>query len=138
MADHPVAAAYAGVLLFVIGLGIGGGTLEMHRRQTERMAGWAHAGGTVVDVVHGRPLIAFSLPSGDRVSFTAVAAPQREYSISESVPVLYRPDNPTDAAIDPLSARLLRNSIAAGASMVLMALGAYVAWYARRRWEAQL
>ena len=140
MSDHPLGAAYAGVFLFIIGLAIGLGALEINRRERDRLQGWLRADGTVVALLSGanatRPQVAFSTANGDRVSFTLLQSGGRQYVIGERVPVLYRPEQPGDARLDPRTARWTRNALAAGASLILMALGAYVAWYARQ-WDAR-
>ena len=140
MADHPIGAAYAGVFLFIIGLAIGVGSLEINRRERERLQGWLRADGTVVALLAGangtRPQIAFNAANGERVSFTLVQSGGRQYVVGERVPVLYRPEEPGDARLDPRTARWTRNALAAGASLILMALGGYVAWYARQ-WDAR-
>ena len=133
MSEHPLAAAYAGIFLFIVGLVIGGGTLEMQRRQREAWEGWQRAEGTVVDLLNGRPLVAFTAPSGDRVNFTIREIRGRALSVSDRVPILYPPEDPSRAVVDPGTLLRTRNLVAGGASLGLMALGAYVAWYARRR-----
>jgi hypothetical protein len=139
MADHPVGAATAGILLFVIGLGIGGGAIEIDRRGREQFPGWLAAPGTIVAASSassspsGRPLIAFTTATGDRVSFTARAGAMPQGRTGDTVPVLYPPDEPTAAIVDPRQRRWMRDALLAGASLILMALGAYVAWYARNR-----
>jgi len=141
VSEHPVTAASAGVFLFIVGIAIGVGALEVSRRESERLQGWQRAEGTVVEMLRGspsdprlRPLIAFSTSSGERVSFTP-KADARSPALFErdTVTVLYRPDDPTTAVIDRPGARWTRNIVAAAASLALMTLGAYVAWYARRR-----
>ena len=138
MSDHPVAAAYAGVFLFIIGVAIGVGALEINRRERDRNEGWLRADGTVVALLAGtngtRPQVAFSTPNGERVSFTLQQSRDRQYVIGESLPVLYRAEQPQEARLDPRTARWTRNALAAGASLILMALGGYVAWYARQ-WD---
>ena len=143
MADHPVGAAFAGVVLFVVGLGIGGGALEMNRRERQQFSGWIHTQGTVVPLPgaadtaasgHG-PLVAFTTAAGERVSFTAAsgAAGKRQ---SGTVPVLYPAGQPMAAIVDPRGRRWTRNAGLTVASLFLMILGAYVAWYARQ-WDAR-
>ena len=140
MADHPVAAAYAGVLLFIIGVAIGVGALEINKRERDRLQGWLRADGTVVALLAGangtRPQVAFSSASGERVSFTLLQSSGRQYVIGEEVAVLYRADQPGEARLDPRTTRWTRNALAAGAALILMALGGYVAWYARQ-WDAR-
>jgi hypothetical protein len=48
------------------------------------------------------------------------------------VDVLYRPDLPSEAVVDRPRARWARNGLLGGLAIAVMALGAYVAWYARR------
>ena len=133
VSEHPVAAAYAGVFLFIVGLVIGGGTLEMQRRQREAWDGWQRAEGTVVDLLNGRPLVAFTAASGDRVNFTIRQVRGRALSVSDRVPILYPAEDPSRAVVDQGTLLRTRNLVAGGVSLGLMALGAYVAWYARRR-----
>jgi hypothetical protein len=140
MADHPLGAAYAGVFLFIVGLAIGLGSLEINRRERDRLQGWLRADGTVVALLAGangtRPQVAFNAATGERVSFTLQHAAGRQYVVGERLPVLYRAQQPEEARLDPRTARWTRNALAAGASLILMALGAYVAWYARQ-WDAR-
>src|SRR5947209_2205285 len=116
MADHPVGAAFAGVVLFVVGLGIGGGALEMNRRERQQFSGWSHTQGTVVRLPgaagtaafgHG-PLVAFTTAAGERVSFTA--APGAAGRQSGTVAVLYPAGQPTAAIVDPRRRRWTRNA----------------------------
>jgi hypothetical protein len=140
---YPLRAAFAGVLLFVVGLGIAGNLLRVSRQDQERLSGWSRANGTVVELLKRRtaegdvtvPLIAFTTPSGDRVSFTAatVNAGPPLY-VNAPVKVLFRLENPQEAMIDTSSRRWTRNALAGAAAVLLMALGGYVAWYASR-WE---
>ena len=143
MAAYPLRAAFAGVLLFVLGLGIASATYQINRREQDRLEGWLRADGTVVEVLKRRtiegdkpvPLVAFTTASGERVSFTGNPGPGRdaEYYINAPVKVLYHPDHPQDALVDTRG-RLTRNALGAAGAVVLMALGGYVAWYASR-WE---
>jgi hypothetical protein len=143
MAAYPLRAAFAGVLLFVIGLGIAGGTLQVNRLEWDQLRGWRRADGTVVELLKRRtmdgevlvPLVAFKTASGDRVSFTlSEPGPDSPYYINAAVKVLYHPDHPQDALIDTRSRRWTRNALAGTAALILLALGGYVAWYASR-WQ---
>lgn len=140
MSDHPLGAAYAGIFLFIIGVAIGVGALEINKRERDRLQGWLRADGTVVALLAGangtRPQVAFSAANGERVSFTLQQSSGRQYVIGERAPVLYRADQPGEARLDPRTTRWTRNALAAGASLILMALGGYVAWYARQ-WDAR-
>lgn len=140
MSDHPVAAAYAGVLLFIIGVAIGVGALEINKRERDRLQGWLRADGTVVALLAGangtRPQVAFSAANGERVSFTLQQSSGRQYVVGQGVPVLYRAEEPGEARLDPRTTRWTRNALAAAAALFLMALGGYVAWYARQ-WDAR-
>jgi Protein of unknown function (DUF3592) len=143
MAAYPLRAAFAGVLLFVIGLAIAGGAYQVNDREREQLRGWRRADGTVVELLKRRtidgdvlvPLIAFTTASGERVSFTANPAGQDSpYYINGAVKVLYHPDHPQDARIDTSARRWTRNALAVGGALILLVLGGYVAWYASR-WE---
>jgi hypothetical protein len=79
-----------------------------------------------------RAMIAFKTPSGDHINFTARPAMFYRLKSGDAVPVIFPPFNPTHAAVDPARARLWRNIVAGIASVVLIGLGGYVAWYARR------
>jgi hypothetical protein len=128
---NPLGAVAAGILMFVIGLVIGGFAIELARSDQERLAAAWRAQGTVTGELNGRPLVAFTLPNGDRVSFTATSVARNEYRVGHAVDVLYRPDLPSDAVIDRPRARWTRNALLGVAAAAMMALGAYVAWYAR-------
>jgi hypothetical protein len=142
MAVYPVRAAFAGILLFVIGLGIGGGVLRLNLQDQERLRGWRRADGTVIELLKRRspdgdvsvPMIAFKTAAGERVSFTASDAQRGStYYIADAVKVLYHPDHPQDALIDTSARRWTRNTLAGAATLILLGLGGYVAWYASRR-----
>lgn len=143
MPAYPLRAAFAGALLFVLGLGIAGGLLRVNQQDQERLSGWGRVDGTVVELLKRRspegditvPLVAFTTASGDRVSFTAAADRKGPpLYVDAPIKVLYRLENPQDALIDPSARRWTRNALAGGAALILMALGGYVAWYASR-WD---
>src|SRR5829696_4905152 len=108
MPAYPLRAATAGVLLFVIGLAIGGGAWQVARQESARLEGWHRADGTVVELLKRRttdgevlvPLIAFTSASGDRISFTAPPNRSAPSYITGTVKVLYHPSHPQDATID--------------------------------------
>ena len=135
--EHPFTAAYAGVLLVILGLGMGVYVWELNRRETDQITGWERATATVSTVfgsgANTRAMVSFKTPSGDRINFTARPAMFFRLKPGDAVPVIYPPFNPTRAAIDPARARLWRNVLAGVASTILIILGAYVAWYARGR-----
>jgi hypothetical protein len=141
MRAYPLRAAFAGTLLFVIGLAIAGGVYQVNRQEQEQLRGWRRAEGTVVELLRRQsaagevvfPLVSFMTASGERVSFTAKPGDSPRY-VEDTVPVLYHPDHPQDALIDARARRWTRNGLAAGAALLLLALGGYVAWYASR-WE---
>ncbi len=117
--------------------------LRINQQDQERLRGWSRADGTVVELLKRRtvegditvPLIAFTAPSGDRVSFTAATKTTgAPLYINAPIKVLYRLDNPQEALIDTSARRWTRNALAGGAAVLLMALGGYVAWYASR-WQ---
>ena len=140
MAGYPLRAAFAGVLLFVLGLGIAGGVWRINDEEQDRLRGWRRADGTVVELLKRRtadgdmpiPLIAFTTASGERVSFTVATGISAPYYVDTAVKVLYHPDRPQDAMIDTSARRWTRNALAGGAALILICLGAYVAWYASR------
>lgn len=139
MAEYPVRATLAGILLFVIGLAIAGSTVLTERRERERRDAWIAVSGTVVDMLPGpangspRPVVSFDTPEGERVRFTPVGrSTWRTPKVGDTVPVIYPFGLPTEAHIDPRSIRWTRVGIAIGAALVLMVLGGYVAWYAGR------
>lgn len=143
MPAYPLRAAFAGILLFVIGLAIASGAYQVNQREQEPFRGWRGADGTVVELLNraspeGRvlvPIIAFTTASGERVSFTAPAGSREHpYYVHASVRVTYHPDHPQDARIDMRTRRWTRNALAVGAALLLLALGGYVAWYASR-WD---
>ena len=139
MAEYPVRATLAGVLLFVIGVAIGGGAYENYRRERERLLAWVQAEGEVVQLLttsagKSRPVVGFKTNSGDRIRFTAAGpAANRVYTIGDRVTVLYPAADPTAARIDTPAIRWARSVYAGIGSVILMALGAYLAWYARQR-----
>ncbi len=59
MSEHPLKAASAGILLFIIGLAIAGGVDHVNRQEQEQLRGWRRADGTVVELLK-RPS-----PNGD-------------------------------------------------------------------------
>ena len=140
MAEYPVRATLAGVLLFVIGMAIAGSTVISERRERERRSVWAEATGTVVDMLSGpangspRPVVSFETPEGERIRFTPIGhSSWRTPKVGDAVPVVYPIGLPNEARIDPRSIRWTRLGIAIGAALALMVLGGYVAWYAQRR-----
>ena len=104
---------------------------EQARAEQDRVAASARADGTVTGHLNGHPQIAFSLPSGDRVSFTAVEIGGDGYPVGKRVDVLYRMDLPSEAVLDRPHARWTRNGLIGLLSLGAMALGAYISWYAR-------
>ncbi len=139
MSEHPVRATLAGLLLFVIGLAIGGGAFESFQRERERLGGWQRTDGEVVQLITGtagaaHPVIGFTAAGGDRIRFTAMGSlGKREYQLGDRVPVLYPLTDPSGARIDQPLLRWARSAYAGTGALVLMFMGAYVAWYARRR-----
>ncbi|PYR95064.1 MAG: hypothetical protein DMF84_03490 [Acidobacteria bacterium] len=141
VSEHPLGATFAGVLLFVIGLGIAGGVYQIDVKERRLRRGWVRAEGTVVQVVKRQtadgpvfaPLIVFQADSGARVSFTArVSKESQQHAIGEKIAVLYPPQEPEHAEIDYAHRRLIRNLLAAAGALVLLALGGTVAWQASR------
>jgi Protein of unknown function (DUF3592) len=135
--EHPLTAAYAGVLLAILGIGMGVYVWEMNRREADQISGWERTTATVTTVfgsgANTRAMMSFKTPAGDRINFTARPAMFYRLKAGDSVRVIYPPFNPTHAVVDPSRARLWRNVVAGCASAILIGLGAYVAWYARGR-----
>ena len=140
MPEYPVRATLAGVLLFIVGLAIGGSAVITELRDRERREAWVQVNGTVVDSLPGpadgspRPVVSFDTPEGERIRFTPMGrSTWRAPNVGDTVPVMYPVGLPDQARIDPRSIRWTRTGIALGASLVLMALGGSVARYAYRR-----
>jgi len=135
--ERPLTAAYAGVLLLILGLAMGVYVWELNRREAEQITGWERTTGSVTTVFGSgsstRAMVSFKTPSGDRINFTARPAVFYRLKPGDVVPIIYPPFEPTHAAIDPAIARRWRNIVAGCASAILVALGGYVAWYARGR-----
>jgi hypothetical protein len=140
---HPLAATVAGLVLFVAGLLIGIGAIEADRTERERRVGTLQAEGIVIAQIKQSsansatfaPLVAFTTSSGERVTFTARDVDGTSAGMGSTLPVLYHAGNPADARIDRTVRHRVATAIAGAASVLLIALGAYVAWYARR-WQA--
>jgi Protein of unknown function (DUF3592) len=128
---NPMGAVAAGILIFVLGLSVGIWTIEQARAEQERLAASARTDGTVTSHLNGHPVVSFSLPGGDRVSFTETNAGSGGYPVGREVDVLYRTDLPSNAVIDRPHARWMRLALLGALSAVVMAFGGYVAWYAR-------
>ena len=137
MADRSMRAALAGVLLSVIGLAIGIGAFENYRRDRERFQGWTRTNGEVMQLLQAssgtRPIVSFTAADGTRIRFTALVPRGSSYKAGDTVTVVYPPDDLSAARIDSAFVRLARPMFAAAGSIVLMALGGYVAFYARKR-----
>jgi hypothetical protein len=132
-----VTAAYAGVLLVILGIGMGAYVWEQNRREADQIAAWQRTSG-IVSTVFGsgantHAMVSFTIPSGDRINFTARPAFFYRLKQGDTVPIIYPTFEPTHAVIDPARARFWRNVLAGIASAVLIGVGAYVAWYARGR-----
>ena len=139
MAQYPVRATLAGVLLFVIGVAIGGGAYENYRREQDNLLAWVRVDGEVVQLEttaegRSRPVISFKTNSGDLIRFRPAARDNTaSYKVGDRVPLLYPAVDPAAARIDRPALRWARSIYAGVGSVILMALGAYVTWYARQR-----
>jgi len=135
--EHPLTAAYAGVFLFIVGIALGVYLWELNRRETAQIEGWLRTDGTVTAAFgsgsSARVLVSFKTPAGDRINFTSRPRVLHRLDTGAAVAVLYPPFRPTNAVIDPAPMRRLRNAVLGVASIVVTALGAYVAWAARNR-----
>ena len=125
------------MLLFVIGLGIGIGAFENYRRDRDRFQGWTRTSGQVMQLLQSsagtRPIVGFAAADGTRIRFTALVPRGSSYKAGDTVTVVYPPDDPSAARIDSPLVRWARPAFAGAGSIVLMALGGYVAFYARKR-----
>lgn len=137
---HPMRAAIAGVMLFAIGLALGGGLLYIDRQERERLSTWQRADGRITDVLpspSGDRVLqrtAFTSADGERISFTVATSRRLAGAVNDPVPVLYPPDDPRQAIVDHPGRRRLRNIVGGAAALALTLLGGYVAWYASR-WD---
>jgi hypothetical protein len=129
--EHPIGAAAAGILLFIAGLVVAVYTFEHYRAEHEHLSIAARAEGTVTGKLNGRPVVSFTLPGGDRVSFTATNVGRDDYPEGKTVAVLYRIDQPSIAIVDRPRARVARYVLLGALSLAVMAVGAYVARAAR-------
>ena len=139
MAEYPVRATLAGVLLFVIGVAIGGGAYQNYRREQDNLLAWVRVDGEVVQTETtaegtSRPVISFKTNSGDLIRFRPTARETTaSYKVGDRVSLLYPVADPGAARIDRPAIRWARSIYAAIGSVILMTLGAYLAWYARQR-----
>ncbi len=127
---HPIGAAASGILLFIAGLAVGVYAFEQFRGEQDRLAIALRADGTVTSHVNGHPIVTFTVPGGDRISFTGT--PVRGYPEGTKVDVLYRMDEPSNAIIDRPLVRWGRYAALGALSLAVMAVGLYVARVARR------
>lgn len=138
MADQTLRATLAGVLLFAIGIAIGGGAIVNYQRERANLEGWQRADGEVLYFLTGpdgkpRPQIGFSA-GGERFRFTGVGAlANRAYKVGDHVEVLYPADDPRAARLESPAIRWGRTLYAGAGAILLMALGGYLAWYSRTR-----
>jgi hypothetical protein len=147
VSEHPLGATFAGLLLFIIGLGIAGGVYQIDAKERELRRGWVRTEGTVVNVLKRQtldgsvfsPLIVFQTTSGTRVSFTArVSNETQQHAIGEKISVLYPPQHPESAEIDNARRRRIRTVVAGTGALMLIALGGTVAWQASRLHRARM
>ncbi|HEY2433893.1 MAG TPA: DUF3592 domain-containing protein [Vicinamibacterales bacterium] len=128
---YPIGAAAAGILLFIVGLIVGMYAFQGFRNEQDRLAIAARAAGTVTGHLNGHPMVTFTLPGGDRVSFTASSV-SGAYPDGTKVDVLYQMDQPSNAIIDRPFVRWGRFVALGALSGIVMGLGAYIARAARR------
>ena len=136
MADNPLRATLAGVLLFAIGIAIGGGAFVNYQRERDALEGWQRADGEVVELVtiagKPRPRVAFTVGQ-EKHRFTPVGPlADRSYNVGDRVLVLYPLDRPSAAQLESTAIRWARTVYAGAGGLLLMLLGGYLAWYARR------
>lgn len=136
MADNTLRATLAGVLLFAIGIAIGGGAIVNYTRERGNLEGWQRADGEVLYFLTGldgkpRPQIGFTA-GGERFRFTAAGRlAYRSYKVGDRVEVIYPADNPKAARLESPAIRWARTVYAGAGGIILMALGGYLAWYGR-------
>jgi hypothetical protein len=81
-----------------------------------------------------RPVVGFKTNSGDLIRFRPTGRDNTaSYKVGDRVPLLYPAADPGAARIDSPARRWARSVYAGVGSVILMALGAYLAWYARQR-----
>ena len=138
MADNPLRATLAGVLLFAIGIAIGGGAIVNYQRERGALEGWQRVEGTVVELVQFsdgkvRPRVAFTV--NDEIFRFTPRGPlaDRSYSAGDRVLVVYPFGSPQSAQLESTAIRWARTAYAGAGGLPLMVLGAFVAWQARRR-----
>ena len=138
MADNPLRATLAGILLFAIGLAIGGGAFVNYQRERDALEGWQRADGQVVELAQFgdgkvRPRVAFTV--NDEIFRFTPRGPlaDRTYSVGDHVLVVYPFGAPKSAQLESTAIRWARTVYAGAGSLLLMLLGAYVAWQARSR-----
>jgi hypothetical protein len=137
---YPLRAAISGVFLFAIGIALGAGLLYMNQQEDERLQGWERADGVVTDVTpiaSGDRVLqrtAFVTASGERISITLSTTRRAAAAVNETVTVFYPPEDPQRAVVDSPVRRRMRNAFGGAASLMLIVLGAYLAWYASR-WD---
>ncbi len=127
---RPIGAVTAGILLFIAGLSLGVYTFEEFRNEQDRLSIALRADGVVTGHLNGHPIVTFTVPGGDRVSFTAT--PASGYPDGTKVDVLYRVDQPSNAIIDRPSLRWGRYAALGVLAGIVMGVGAYIARAARR------
>ena len=138
MADNPLRATLAGVLLFAIGIAIGGGAFVNYQRERGALEGWQRVEAKVVELVpfsdgKVRPRVAFSV--NDEIFRFTPRGPlaDRTYSVGDGVLVVYPFGQPQAAQLESTAIRWARTAYAGAGGLLLMVLGAFIAWHARRR-----
>jgi hypothetical protein len=138
VADNYVRATLAGILLFAIGIAIGGGAVVNYQRERAALEGWQRADAHVVEMVTRsgttRPRVSFVAANGERIR-SDVTGPLtgKSYQVGDAVVIIYPLDDPAHPQLESPAIRWARTVYAGVGGLALMAIGAYIAWYARRR-----
>jgi hypothetical protein len=122
------AAAFVGVLLLVLGIGLAVGSVLIERYERHLRAGAARTTGTVVNVLErgsiAARVIRFQTGTGEHVDFTAsVKGKPGRYALGDTVPVFYAPDNPRFAGLDDVWTRWLGTMLTGGLALVFFVTG---------------
>jgi hypothetical protein len=113
-----------GAVFLILGIAFLVGAWVSERQERRVRDGAVRTTGTVVADVARGPLIRFTAPGGDRVSFTATTGKGR-FAAGAEVPIYYHPDNPSFADLDDPRSRWTSTviyAILAGVSLLSAAL----------------
>jgi Protein of unknown function (DUF3592) len=138
VADTALRATLAGILLFAIGLAIGGGAIVNYQRERAALDGWQRADAQVVEMVtrngKTRPRVSFVAANGERIR-SDVTGPLagKAFQVGDAVVIIYPLEDPAHPQLESPAIRWARTVYAGAGGLALMALGGYIAWYSRQR-----